>query len=420
MKSRIKLSFLEKALKSKVSRVVVLTGARQVGKSTLLKTALPDYRYISFDDPIKRAAYARWTCDDFHANGTHWIIDEAQKLPGIFDTVKAAHDAYPAMRFVLTGSSQIMLLSRIRESLAGRATVLELFSLTLPELDTENFGEPVCESCFAQLLRKTVDSATLLRRQPVLQSGYAAQKRSFELLCERGTMPALYGHNLGEADARDWLEQYVSAYLQRDIRDLARMNDLDSFVKAERALATRCAQTVNFSDLARLSGISPATAKKFVTYLEISYQVFMLEAYSRNPEKRLSKMTKCIFADQGVLRAVSGQWDRAQGSVFENGVIAEMVRQIRSFGIAAKVYHLRTVDGREVDALFETEQGFFAVEVKSADTVSKADARHVRDLADYLDKPLLASLVVSRDDESRELCPGVYAFPAAGLLGVGS
>jgi predicted AAA+ superfamily ATPase len=217
-----------------------------------------------------------------------------------------------------------------------------------------------------------------------------------------GGMPVLTGEGWTDEDRFEWLADYQATYLQRDLGDLVQLERLEPFVRAQQAVALRTARSINFSELARLADVAPATAKKFVRFLEISYQVLMLPAWFRNPEKRLMKQPRLHFVDPGIRRAILRKRGAVDGAEFESAVVAEIFKQCRTARLPVDFWFLRTADGREVDLLIEREDGFVAVEVKQAERIGHPDFRHLRGLGEILDKPLLLGLVVSHDSGFRQ------------------
>ena len=400
----------------KHSRLLVLTGARQTGKTTLVKHALPDVDYVSLEDPVVRPSYTRMSAMEWLHKHPTAVLDEVQKAPTLIETIKAAHDMDADARYVLLGSSQILLLSKVRESLAGRATILELWPLTLPEMTTDDWSEPIGESRLVQFLRTGASETGPLEGIPGTNAGYARGLQAFHRYLEFGGMPVVHDREITDTERIDWLADYQRTYLQRDVTDLANLRDLEPFVLAQRAIAGITGKQVNFSDLARLASISVGTARRFMRYLELSYQVLLIRPYFANPGKRLSKMPKVHFVDPGVLRSVINRRGDPTGEEFESAVVAEIYKQSANAGLRVDFHHLRTYDGREVDLLVECEQGFVAIEIKMAQRVSPTDARHLRDLQPFLNKPLLASLVLSMDPEVKKLASDVIAVPAAWAL----
>ena len=175
-------------------------------------------------------------------------------------------------------------------------------------------------------------------------------------------------------------------------------------------------ELVNYSALAKEAGITAKTAQRFLQYLQMSYQVVLLQPWFRNSLKRLVKSPKLHYLDPGVQSAVSGRYGALSGHEFESAVVAEMIKQLKTSGLRVDFYHMRTVEGREVDLLVETEAGFYAMEVKQSRSVQSGDARHLKGLSDVLDKPLLHAFLVSNDPETKQFGERLTALPAPALL----
>jgi predicted AAA+ superfamily ATPase len=417
MFSRSLTSRLQRRASSRRGRIVVLTGARQTGKTTLVRETFPTIPYISVEDPTLRPTYSRLSAAEWIVRYPRAIIDEVQKAPSIVESIKAAYDAAGHVRYLLLGSSQILLLSRVRETLAGRAAIEELWPLTLPEMATSSWGQPVRESRLVAWLRSGAQTNDALLGVPAADRGYARDVQLLERYVRFGGMPVVHDPALGNEERHEWLRDYQRTYLERDVADLAALRDLEPFVLAQRALAMRSGRLVNWSDLGRAAGIAPGTARRFLRYLELSYQVIVLPPFFRNPEKRLAKMPKIHFVDPGVLRTVLGRRGDPSGEELESAVVAEVFKQSRNAALVVEPYFLRTYDGREIDLLLEIEGGFVAVEIKQSRRVSDADARHLRGLAELLDRPLLGRLLLSMDPDARLLADGVVALPVAWALG---
>lgn len=401
-------------------RILVITGARQTGKTTLASRVFDDHLLLSMDDPMVRPEFSRLTAKDWINRYPLAVIDEIQKLPALMDSIKACYDSNPDVRYVLLGSSQIMLLKGIRESLAGRASIQELYPLTLPELMTTNWSETAAPSRLIRWLSENPrhDPRDYLEDVVSINERYAVAKKHWEYYLKWGGMPALTHTDYNDEDRRKWLEDYFASYLQRDLSDLGRLNDLEPFIRAQQAIALRTSKPINFTELGRLAGVSSPTAKKFMRYLELSYQVILLPAFFRNPEKRLAKQPKVVFLDPGVRRGILRKSGLLDGLEWESAVIAEVFKQVKTAGLPVNLYHLRTLDGREVDLVLESEQGFIAIECKMTTSPSKNDFHAMQNLTALLDKPLLAGLVVCNEDAVRRFGADIplYSVPAAWLL----
>jgi len=399
---------------------VVLTGARQTGKTTLASKLFSDHVLLSMEDPVVRPEFSRLTAKDWAARYPKAVIDEVQKLPTLLETIKACYDQFDNVRYVLLGSSQIMLMKRIQETLAGRVAIYNLFPLTLPEFMTSSWEERAQESRLVNWLSESPssDPGDFLTGIVAINERYAEAKKIWDYYLEWGGMPALVQSDFTPEDRRNWLEDYFATYLQRDLSDLARLNDLEPFVRAQQAIALKTSKTINYSELGRLAGVTSPTAKKFMRYLEISYQVLQLPAFYRNPEKRLSKQPKIVFLDPGVRRGILRKRGMIDGLEWESAVISEIFKQIKTAFLPISFYHLRTLDGKEVDLLLECEDGFVAVECKMAHRIVPTDFRTIKSLPSILDKPLLAGLVVCQEDSVRRWDGDIplYSVPAGWLL----
>ncbi len=413
-KARQITSSIAKIKNRKTGRILVITGARQVGKTTLVKNLLDDYTYLSIEDPVVRGSYTQLTSSQWHTLYPKASLDEVQKAPVLIESIKAAYDQYPDVRYVLLGSSQLLLLQKVRESLAGRCTIFDMYPLTLPELQTSNWSDNIQISLWQRLLKQqTPDFFPSFLMDPRM----AAKKAAWDYLLRFGGYPALVDEELTDQERYQWLHDYVRTYLERDIRDLASFRDLEPFVKLQHSFALQTAHTLNASTLSRDLGISAKTVQHYLEYLNISYQALTLPSWSRNQNKRLIKAPKVHLLDMGVLQAVLRKHGGLTGAEFESAVVSELYKQARNILSNADFYHLRTLDGREVDLLVELENGYFAFEIKMASNISKTDARHLLKLEEFLDKPLLHAFVLSNDNTTRRITDKITAIHTAMFLG---
>jgi len=409
---------------TRLGRFTVVTGARQVGKSTLVQMTFPDTPILRFDSMAERAAYQELTPADWISRYRTVILDEVQKAPQIFDTLKSCFDQDSDLRYVLLGSSQVMFMQGVRETLAGRVALLKLYSFTLPELMDRGEVEP--QSRFIELLATPHQATSILDAMldPViaLSDREAIAKHWFDYLLRWGGMPALLDPQMNNQNRMDWLRDYQELYLQRDLGDLARLSDLEPFARTQKIAALRTGELVQFAALGAQAGVAANTAKRYLQYLELSYQIILLQPWFRNTEKRLSKMPKLHFLDNGVRRGILRRTGEVDGHEFESTLVAETIKQANFVNPGAEFSHLRTSDGREVDLLMELENGYYAFEFKLSEHTVDGDARHLRDLSSILDKPLLAGFVLSRDPKARRLSNGlvgepIYAIPSWRFFG---
>ncbi len=317
---------------------VMLTGPRQSGKTTLVRAAFPDWPYVSLEEPDIR----QFALDDprgFLSNYPDGVIlDEVQRTPDLFSYIQSIVDRKPTARFILTGSSNFLLMERISQSLAGRTAVLHLLPFSLSEL---------------------------------AQGGYTFER--YENLIFRGQYPPLYDRSLSPAD---FYPSYIQTYIERDVRLLKNIGDLDTFVRFTRLCAGRTGQLLNYTGLANDAGISPNTARAWISILEASWIVYRLRPWHRNFNKRLVKAPKLYFYDTGVVCSLLGIRDAGQvsthylkGALFENLVIGELVKRRFHRGDRRFPFFWRDSRGREIDCLLTEGEEVLPVEIKAGKTM---------------------------------------------------
>jgi predicted AAA+ superfamily ATPase len=397
-----------------VGRGIILTGARQTGKTTLLrKEFVPPYEYHSFDEAFSREGLARKVGSEWIRRGGSYVFDEVQKSPDFLGTVKIILDEGAAeQRVILSGSAQIQLLSGIRETLAGRVSTRELYPLTAAEI--AGVERPLLVDLLG--CRDEAGVRRLVEEAAFLGPGRgAAAREALVRLASSGGMPPVI--TLDDPGHRwSWLTEYCQSYLQRDLADLGRVADLDDFLRLERLAASRTATTINYSDLARDADLSPVTARKYLRYLDLSYQTFRLEAF-RSRRGRLIKAPRLHWVDLGVQRVLSRLREGLTGSQYETLIVGEVYKLVRTLRLDVELSYLRTKDGREVDLLARLPSGgYLAWECKASRRASPTDARHLRGLEPFLDGPLLAAFVVYDGHDVLSWPDGAYALPASVLL----
>jgi len=346
-------------------------------------------------------------------------LDEVQKSPQIFDTIKSCYDQNADVRFILLGSSQVMLMKGVRESLAGRAALVRMYAMTLPELMDQ--GHETTPSALMKILEQPSNLPSIIESllDPVLNLSIkeAVARQWSDYILRWGAMPALLQGDFTDQDRLDWLRDYQELYLQRDLGDLARLSDLEPFTRTQKIAALRSGSLIQYSSLGAAAGVSANTAKRYMQYLELSYQIILLQPWFRNVEKRLNKSPKLHFLDNGVRRGILRRTGDPDGLEWESTWIAECIKQAHLINPGLEFYHLRTTEGREVDLLMELHEGYMAFEFKLSENIVETDARHLRGLSNILDKPLLAGFVVSQDPVVRPLQAGsagesIWAIPA--------
>ena len=322
--------------------VITLTGPRQSGKTTLAKALFPDKPYVTLEDPDVR----RFATDDprgFLASYQRGaVFDEIQRVPQLASYLQGVVDADPQPgRFFLTGSHQFELMTQVSQSLAGRTAVLRLLPFTLAEVQRMPGRAPASD--LAQ---------TLLT----------------------GFYPRIHDRGLDPSQA---LADYFATYVERDLRQLAAVHDLQRFERFVRLCAGRTGQLLNLNSLGNDAGVSHVTARAWIDLLQTSYIVYLLPPWFVNTGKRLIKSSKLYFYDVGLASWLLGlrtsdqvARDPLWGSLFENFVIMEAMKDRLNAGESAEMYFYRDSEGNEVDLLLPTGGKMHAIEIKAGATVN--------------------------------------------------
>jgi uncharacterized protein len=402
---------------------VVLTGARQVGKTTLARGLYEDrLRYLNLDSPGERDRLAAVPAEGWGRSVGPAILDEVQKAPALLDKIKWAYDEGRLDFTALLGSSRILLLDQVRESLAGRVFLYELWPLTAAELGPYFEGSlpdpPLISSLLAEPERLSEHLDPLAEGIVGPEAG-AAQAALGHLL-QWGGLPTLLTYPVEERAA--WLDAYQATHLERDLGDLARLRDLDAFAACHRLASLRAAQILSYSDLARDAGLPVTTVRRYLRYLELSYQTFHLAAWSGNPSVRLVRAPKLIWFDSGVQRALSGQVSGLRGEQYESALIGQILTTLWSLGVRLDASYLRTSGGLEVDLVLERpgDGGLLALELKARPAVDRRDAAPIEKAKRIFGDRYRGGLVVYRGDHVFRLTDSVYAVPDWALLGLGA
>ncbi len=321
--------------------VVVVTGPRQSGKSTLVRHAFPGRRYVSLEDLDQREfaeTDPRGFLNQFSEGA---ILDEAQHCPALFSYLQTRVDERQLPgEFILTGSQQFGLLSGITQSLAGRAALLTLLPMTYDELQ---------------------------------QAGKVG--RNLDKILFDGAFPPIYDRGL---EPHPWHGNYVRTYLERDVRQLINVRDLGTFQRFLKLCAGRTGQLLNLSSLANDCGITHNTAKAWISVLEASYIVHLLPPHHQNFNKRLVKTPKLYFLDTGLATWLLGIQNSEQlathaqrGALFETWVISELLKARYNAGETSNLYFWRDRSGHEVDLLIDHGTQLSPLEIKSGQTINK-------------------------------------------------
>ncbi|HRY33088.1 MAG TPA: ATP-binding protein [Bacteroidales bacterium] len=317
---------------------ISITGPRQSGKTTLVKACFPHYQYFSLEDPDIRLLAEQDPRSFLSGSEKGIILDEVQRLPQLFSYIQGIADTNRRPgRFILTGSQNFLLLENISQSLAGRVAILKLLPLSITELHHAQIKEPDYESCLL-----------------------------------KGFYPGLFDRDI---EPSDFYPHYLQTYVERDIRMLKNINDLSMFIRFVKMCAGRTGQLVNLSSLANDSGISVPTAKSWISLLEASYIIFLLEPHYRNMTRRLVKAPKLYFTDTGLLCHLLGIKNKEQlslhylkGNIFENMIMGELMKAKLNQGLEPSLTFWRDKTGHEVDCILEEGNSLMPVEIKAGRT----------------------------------------------------
>lgn len=336
--------------------VVTLTGPRQSGKTTLVRSAFPDHAYASLEDPELRAYATADPRGFLRQFPGPVILDEAQRAPDLFSYIQIiADEENRPGHFILSGSQNFLLLRSISQTLAGRTAVLHLLPFSLSEL-RERPPFP------ADLLGHELPEPGRIGSGDILET------------LVRGFYPRIHDRGL---EPEVWLADYVRTYVERDVRELMNVTDLESFGRFLRLCAGRNGQILNLTSLASDCGITHSTARRWLSLLESSFLIMLLRPHYRNFGKRLIKSPKLYFLDTGLLcyllRIRSPdelRFHASRGAIFESFVVAELTKSFVHQGREPDLYFWRDSTGHEVDVLIDQGAVLVPIEVKSGETVT--------------------------------------------------
>jgi predicted AAA+ superfamily ATPase len=413
----LKYRFLSQVLPSSSRRrIVLITGARQTGKTTLARKQYSNLRYINLDAPENRELLREISSDRWSTDIGDAIIDEAQKEPVVFDKIKYAYDEKNIHFEVILGSSQILLIKKIRESLAGRVSLYELWPLMMSEIywnqNRTNINRPLVDKLFSE---KSLDE--IFQKVPGRLVGreHSERKQAEKYLLDWGGMPALLP--LSDDERIKWLKDYEYTYLERDLADFSRLDDLVPFRKFQKLSALRSGQLLNYSEIARDASFSVDTAKRYLEYLKISYQVILLQPYHKNLTSSIVKTPKLYWLDIGLLRQLSGHWGEVSGSIYETMVIGELIKWMNTIQSDVEIYFYRTRSGLELDILIQTTSGIIGIEIKNRNRIVSSDMTSMKKIATVLGQAWKGGLVIYKGDTIEKMDDlNIWAVPSCRLF----
>ena len=363
---------LEKTAKEmgKYFGATLITGARQVGKTTVLKHMEGNINYVTMDDPFVLQTAVNQPGEFFKSLQLPVILDEIQYAPHLFPFFKMHIDTtHKPGQFFMTGSQQFVMMKNVSESLAGRMGILQLCGLSLRELHKEEF----CDSFIP-----TKEYLTK-RRKTALPIKYSEIWR----MIQRGSLPELWAKP--HMDWEQFYSAYLKTYIERDVRALAQVGDELKFLKFLTVLAAHLGDLLNLSSIAKEVGISAPTADKWLSILVASNIVYLLRPFFSNITKRETKMPKIYFLDTGLAAYLTG-WSTPEvlqkgamaGAFFENFVITEIVKSYYNNGKDLPMYFYRDKDKKEIDLLIFSNGTLYPLEIKKHADPSTADLKNFR------------------------------------------
>ncbi|MAG13469.1 MAG: AAA family ATPase [Spirochaetales bacterium] len=321
--------------------ILSISGPRQSGKTTLAKAIFPEYNYINLENPDERLEVqedTRGFLNHYAKDGV--IIDEAQNLPELFSYLQTFVDESRAMgKIILSGSQNFLLMEKISQTLAGRTGIVNLFPFALEELKkTEYWKNDVLDFLFS------------------------------------GMYPAIYDRGI---DPEDYYPGYTQTYLERDVRSLRNIGDLNIFRRFLQLCAGRVGQILNYSSIANDLGIDHKTVKSWISVLEASYIIFLLYPHYKNFNKRIIKQPKLYFYDTGLATSLLRNRNKEsffsfhlKGNLFENFIIAEYCKSALHSGTQPDAYFFRDSTGNEVDLIIDKTPNLIPIEIKSGETIT--------------------------------------------------
>lgn len=384
---------------------VLVTGPRQVGKSTLLKQLGEEYQYVTLDDPIL-LAQARNDPSLFMLNHQgKLILDEVQYAPELFSSLKLEIDKQKISGlYLLSGSQAFHLMQNVTESLAGRIAVLKLQGFSLREVQQLDFYSPFIPTK-NYIIEREKQQQTVENIWQIIHQGY---------------MPRLYEQ---ETNWEIYYASYVSTYIERDVRALSNVSDVTDFTRFMVAIAARSGELLNYSNVAQEVGVSVDTIKRWTTILETSGIIYLLKPYSHNHLKRAIKTPKVYMLDTGLMAWLT-KWltpetisqGAKSGQFFETFVVSEIIKSFYNNGIEPPIYFYRDTNQKEIDLLIEYDRTLYPIEIKTSASPDKKMAKAFSILKDNLPQEeirIATGVIINQYPKRMWLAEDLVALPVS-------
>ena len=353
---------------------VLITGPRQVGKSTLLINRFKNIPNVTLDNPLQLLSLRQDPVGFFKLHGSPLILDEVQRAPECFSVLKYMIDSdRRAGMYILTGSQKYALMKGVSESLAGRIGIIDMLGLSDREIYEDPFDRPFLPT-----------SDYLLERRPKM----APSIQNLWERIHRGSMPELYSNE--NMDWEQYYAAYVDTYIERDVKQLGSVGDTLAFTQFMTALASRTGELLNAASLARDVGVDSKTVKRWLSILQASNIIYLLQPFSLNINKRIIKTPKVYFTDTGLVCYLC-RWLTPEtlangamaGSIYETFIVSEILKSYYNAGKEPDLYFFRNTDGQEVDLLFYRDGKLYPVEIKKTSSPNVKDAKHFGTLSTF-------------------------------------
>ncbi len=388
---------------------VVLSGPRQSGKTTLFKMLFSKtHTFVSLEDPDVRIRAKEDPVGFLSQYKPPIILDEIQYMPELLSYIKTRIDENrKAGQWLLTGSQNFVLMHGITQSLAGRAAIFSLLPFSISErIDNA---------------QRSIDISDWIKRLSINNSSKKQLSLAGTLL--RGFYPEIVSRK--QVDRQLWCGSYITTYLERDVRNLANIGDLSHFERFLVSCATRTGQILNISEIARDIGISVPTAKRWLSFLETGYQIYLLYPYYRNIGKRIVKSPKLYFNDPALCSYLLGLHDAKAlvgspsfGNLFETMVVSDFLKRFFNFGHRPSMYYLRSRDGLEVDLVIEMEGKIHLFEIKSAMTITSKHAVSLKRIIQELGSQVKTAAIISCSENNFLVSGNIANYNWVNILSV--
>jgi len=421
----IKRSILDLLL-SRISKehIIVLTGARQTGKTTLCEQILPrqlglPLTYLSFDDPDERLRFQSSGIAILESLTTPLVVlDEVQKIPVLFEYLKYVVDkqrktgSTKKRMFILTGSSQLILMKNIKETLAGRVALFNLYPFSLSE---------VLRNDTLPLITKIWKGKTLTKKDSELCDVIPpeASRTAIRMRDEHqkwGGYPPVWQRD-DISDKLNWLKDYRKTYIERDISDVGQVAHIDTFVLTQKLLCARTARLLSLSEVARDASLAVNTVKRYINLLTMSFQCYLVPPYYENIGKRFVKSPKIYFPDAGLNRVILGEATVDSGALYESWVFSELIKWTQLQPGEPDIFFYQTSSGKEVDFLIVGDGRILPIEVKSSQRVTYTDGRSLESFMTENKKAASLGIVVYPGKTIAEIRKNIWAVPDWFLFG---